>query len=196
MRGISRLAGAALALPLLLLPGAHPTPKVVLAKQVDVIRQTLPGATQFFVRDVTIGRKDLETIQSRVDWNPQDPDLKFYLGKDAGGTLQGVVFFPQVNTVHGPLEVGVTMAPDGSIADVVATVATVETKPWVEEAVRTGMLQRFRGMRTEEQIAGALDGLKEQLGAMPYYEAELIATAVHHGLVLYQVLFAGQGTTS
>ncbi len=191
MRGLSRLAGAALALPLLLVPRAHPTPKVVLAKQVDVIRQTLPGATRFFVRDVTIGKNDLDAIQAKVDWNPQDPDMKFYLGKNAGGELQGVVFFPQVNTVHGPLEVGLTMNPDGSIADVVATVATVETKPWVEEALRTGLLQRFKGMRSGEQVAGALDGLKDQLGSMPYYEAELIATAVHHGLVLYNVLFAG-----
>jgi hypothetical protein len=188
---MSRLIGAVVALPLLLVPRAHPTPKVVLAKQVDVIRQTLPGATQFFVRDVTIGKKDLDVIQSKVDWNPQDPDMKFYLGKDARSELQGVVFFPQVNTVHGPLEVGMTMAPDGSIADVAVTVATVETKPWVEEAMRTGLLQRFKGMRTGDQVAGALDGMKDQLGAMQYFEAEVIATAVHHGLVLYNVLFAG-----
>ena len=196
MQGITRWAGAALALPLLLAPRAHPTPKVVLAKQVDVIRQTLPGASQFFVRDITIGKKDLETIQSRVEWNPQDPDMKFYLGKNAGGELQGVVFFPQINTVHGPLEIGLTMAPDGSIADVVVTVATVETKPWVEEAMRTGMLQRFKGMRSGDQVVSSLDGLKDELGSMPYYYAELIATTVHHGLVLYKVLYAGEGATS
>jgi hypothetical protein len=171
----------------------HPTPTVVLRKQADVIRETLPEAREFFVRDVTIGRDDLARIRRSIEFTPEDPDLKFYLGKGDGGRVEGVVFFPQVNTVHGPLEVGLTMTPDGAIARAVVTKATVETKPWVLEATATGLLRRFEGMRSGTEVAGALESLKGKLGAMPYFEAQVIATAVHHGLVLYGVLYSKGG---
>ncbi|HXI19519.1 MAG TPA: hypothetical protein VNH46_00455 [Gemmatimonadales bacterium] len=170
----------------------HPTPTVVLQRQTEVIRNSLPDARQFFVRDVTIGKADLATIRREVDFSPEDPDLKFYLGKDGGGTLAGVVLFPQVNTLHGPIEVGLTMNADGAIASAVVTKATVETKPWVEQAVASGLLKRFAGMRYGDEVADALKGVSaDAIGKMPYYEAEVITTAVHHGLVLYHVLYKG-----
>ena len=43
---------------------AHPTPKVVLVKHADFIRQTLSGATQYFVRTVSIGKEDLGAIHA------------------------------------------------------------------------------------------------------------------------------------
>jgi len=179
----------ALAVPALL-AAHHPTPTVVLVKQADLIRRTLPGATQFFLRDVTIGKADLGRIQEQIDFTPDDPDVKFYLGKRADGQPAGTVFFPQVNTAHGPLEVGLTMTPDGVIASAVVTKATVETKPWVEEAVATGLLERFRGMRYGDSLETALSGVApDRMARMSYYEAEVITTAVHHGLVLYQELF-------
>ena len=181
------------ALPLALLVGAaarHPTPTVVLVKQTDLIRTTLDGAKQFFVRKVTIGKDDLARIRQEVDFSPEDPDLSFYLGKMEDGKLRGVVFFPQVNTVHGPIEVGLTMNSDGTVASAVVTKATVETKPWVEEAVAAGLLKRFQGMRYGDDVKRALGQLSPgQIGQMPYWEAQVITTAVHHGLVLYHVLF-------
>lgn len=179
------------ALPLVLLVGArHPTPTVVLVKQTDLIRTTLDGANQFFVRKVTIGKDDLAQIRQSVDFSPEDPDVKFYLGKTENGNLKGVVSFPQVNTVHGPIEVGLTMNPDGTVASAVVTKATVETKPWVEEAVATGLLKRFQGMRYGDDVKRAMGTLSPgQVGQMPYWEAGVIATAVYQGLVLYHVLF-------
>jgi len=128
----------------LLLGARHPTPTVVMVKQTDLLRAALggSGAKQFFVRKVTIGKDDLARIRREVDFSPEDPDLSFYLGKDATGRLVGVTLFPQVNTMHGPLEVGLTLKPDGSIASVAVTRATVETKPWVEEAIASQVAEQ------------------------------------------------------
>jgi hypothetical protein len=179
------------ALPLALLLGArHPTPTVVLVRQTDLIRTALDGAKQFFVRKVTIGKDDLARIRREVDFSPEDPDLSFYLGKTGEGTLVGVVLFPQVNTMHGPIEVGLTLRPDGTVASAVVTKATVESKPWVEEAVAAGLLQRFQGLRYGDDVKRALGQLSPgQTGQMPYWEAGVIAAAVHQGLVLHHALF-------
>ncbi|HEV7366244.1 MAG TPA: hypothetical protein VGN76_10400 [Gemmatimonadales bacterium] len=174
----------------LLLGARHPTPTVVLVKQNDAIRMALPGASQFFVRQVTIGKDDLARIRKEVDFSPEDPDLNFYLGKTGDGKLAGVTLFPQINTMHGPVEVGLTLKPDGTVASVVVTKATVETKPWVEEAVAAGLLKRFQGLRSGDDVKRALGGLSPgQIGQMPYWEAEVIAAAVKQGLVLHHLLF-------
>jgi hypothetical protein len=176
----------------LVIAARHPTPTVVLVKQTDVIRSSLEGATHFFVRDVTIGKEDLAEIRKEVDFSPEDPDIKFYLGKTDGGALSGVVLFPQVNTSHGPIEVGLALGPDGKVLSAVVTKATVETRPWVEQAIRGGLLQRFRGMQYGDDVGSALSRLSEtDVGKMPYWEAQVITTAVHHGLVLYHWLFKG-----
>jgi hypothetical protein len=179
------------ALPLALLLGArHPTPTVVIVKQTDAIRMAQGGATQFFVRKVTIGKDDLARIRKEVDFSPENPDLSFYLGKTGEGKLVGVTLFPQVNTMHGPLEVALTINPDGSVASAVVTKATVETKPWVDEAVATGLMKRFQGMRSGDDMKRALEGLSQgQIGHMPYWTGETIAAAVQQGLVLHQMLF-------
>jgi hypothetical protein len=168
---------------------AHPTPKVVLVKHADFIRQTLRGATQYFVRTVSIGKQDLATIRKSSDFTPDDPDVQFFLGQGDGGAPVGAVLFQQVETPHGPIEVGLAFGPDGAITRAQVTTATVETKPWVQEAVATGLMDRFVGMRPGDDPRKALQGLEGRLGAMPQYMAELIATAVGRGLVLYATLY-------
>ena len=172
----------------LLMGARHPTPTVVLLKQTDLIRMAQGDAKQFFVRKVTIGKDDLARIRKDVDFSPEDPDLSFYLGKDGAGKLAGVTLFPQVNTMHGPVEVGLTLKPDGSVASVAVTKATVETKPWVAEAVASGLLQRFQGLRYGDDMRRVL-GQSSGLGQMPAWEAEVIAAAVKQGLVLHHALF-------
>lgn len=175
----------------LLVAARHPTPTVVLIKQTDLIRSTLPDARQFFLRSVTIGKDALAQIRQEVDYSPEDPDVKFYLGKGGDGKPAGVVFFPQVNTMHGPIEVGLTFKPDGSIANAAVTKATVETKPWVDDVEAAGLMGRFKGMRYGDDVGKALDQVSGKVGQMSRYEAQVITTAVHHGLVLYHVLFRG-----
>src|SRR4029453_75301 len=111
--------------------GAHPTPKVVLVKHADFIRQSLTGATKYFVRTVSIGKEDLAAIRNASDFTPADPDVQFYLGQSQDGKSVGSTLFQQVDTPHGPLEGGLAFGPDGAITRADVTTATVETKPWV-----------------------------------------------------------------
>jgi len=189
-----RRARLALALPAAaLVMGAaawHITPTVVLNKQADVIKATLPEARSFFVRDVKIGKEALAAIHRAADFTPDEDEFKFYYGKTSDGGAAGVVFFPQVNTQHGPFEVGVTVDPSGTVTKVVATKATVETKPWVEKAIKARLLDHFDGMHPGDDVGAALNGVsKAQLGAMPYYVAQELTKAVGRGLALYQALY-------
>ena len=177
-------------LPLaLLLAARHPTPTVVLVKQTDLIRTTLPAAQQYFVRRVTIGKDDLAQIRHDVAYTPEDPNVNFYLGKTDAGKVAGVVLFPQVNTMHGPIEVGLTLSPDGVVTSAVVTKATVETQPWVEEATSAGLMKRFQGIRYGVDVTQAIAPLSGRLGHMSFFEAEVIASAVKQGLVMYHQLF-------
>lgn len=173
---------------------AHPSPKVVLVKHADFIRQTLTGARQYFVRTVDIGKQDLAAIRQASDFTPDDPDVQFYLGQGDGGAPVGVVLFQQVDTPHGPIEVGLGFGPDGAIARAMVTAATVETKPWVLEAVGSGFMGRFTGMRQGDDPRKALGGVDGKLRGMPQYMAELIATAVGRGMVMYSTLYKPSAT--
>jgi hypothetical protein len=190
---LRRVAGAlGLALSTALLgAAAHPSPKVVLVKHADYIRQTLAGAKQYFVRTVDIGKQDLAAIRQKSDYPPDDPDVQFYLGQGDGGAPVGVVLFQQVDTPHGPLEVGLTFGADGAISRAAVTTATVETKPWVQEAIATGLMDQFTGMKPGDDPAKALGQVQGKLGGMPQYMAELIATAVGRGMTLYATLYKG-----
>ena len=167
---------------------AHPTPTVVLVKHADFIRQTIAGAQQYFVRTVTIGKQDLAAIRRSADFTPDDPDVQFFLGQGEGGKTVGVALFQQIDTPHGPIEVGLTFGPDGAVASAVVTTATVETKPWVLQATATGLMRRFVGMRQGDDIRKVLQSV-DGLGGMPEYMAELIAMVVGRGLVLYGTLY-------
>jgi len=149
---------------------AHPTPKVVLVKHADFIRQTLPSAKQYFLRTVSIGKQDLAAIRQAGDFTPADPDVQFFLGQGEGGATVGVVLFQQVDTPHGPIEVGLTFGPNGAVAHAMVTTATVETKPWVLEAVGTSSWRGtpLRGVLAE---AGVLDDA-----------VEVVFTGLDHGL--------------
>ena len=98
-----------------------------------------------------------------------------------------MVLFPQVNTLHGPLEVGLSLNPDGSVASAVVTKATVESKPWVLDAVKNGLMKRFQGAKYGDDLGGLV---KDVTGSsMTKWQAQVIATAVYDGLVLHHVLF-------
>jgi hypothetical protein len=193
MIALGRLGGPlSLALTASLLgAAAHPSPKVALVKHADFIRQALSGAKQYFVRTVDIGREDLAAIRQKSDYTPDDPDVQFYLGQGDGGAPVGVVLFQQVDTPHGPLEVGLAFGPDGAITRAMVVTATVETKPWVLETIGTGLMDRFAGMRQGDDPRRALGAVQRKLGGMPEYMAELIATAVGRGMVLYSTLYKG-----
>jgi len=182
--------GAVAALALIR-PGAaeaHITPVVVLHKQADVIRATLPGATGFTVAEKDIGREAAQRIEAAGHFTPEAGKVKFYAGTDAQGAPVGVVLFPQLDTPHGPLEIGLTIGPDSRVRSVVVTRSTVEAKPSVERIAQAGVLERFQGLKPGDDVRKAVAGVK--LGGMPGYFTDAVATAVEHGLALYGVLYA------
>lgn len=173
-------------------PARHITPTVVMKKQADVIRGSLPDATRFFQKTVTIGQADFRRLADEAGFEPEESEMSFYYGTASDGSVSGVVLFPQVNTQHGPLEIGLVLRPDGTIGGVQVTKATVETKPWMQTAIDTGFLDAFVGMGPMSDPRTALGSVdKSMIGEMPYYMAGLVVENVTRGLVLYQTLYEG-----
>lgn len=180
--------------PLVMGAATHITPTVVLEKQADVIRATLP-ADQYFVRTVKVGKEDMKRIEDAGGFKLKDPEVKFYVGKDGSGGVLGVVLFPQVNTQHGPLEVGLTLAPDGTLSRAIVTKATVETKPWIVRAMKTGFLDEYEGAPVGErspQAIAKLEGGKP--GSLPEWMGKIAVRAVDQGAVLYRTLYGESGS--
>ena len=191
MNRAPRVWTGTLAAGVLLAALPHITPTVTLVKHADAIKQAIGGAAHYFARTVDIGRNDLTSIKREGRYTPDQEKVRFYYGTDAAGKLTGVMLFPEVDTQHGPLEVGLALDPHGTILKVIATKATVESKPWVEKMVQSGYLDHFTGLPAGDDAKQVLaHASRNQLGAMPYFTAEIATLAVRHGLVLYQVLFA------
>src|SRR5438128_7782728 len=130
---MSRLVRAAVAVAIL-----HITPTVILVKRPEAVTRLAPGADAFFAREAHLSGADAHRLNRAVDWSPEDGVLTFYIGKHGAATV-GAFLFIRVDTPHGPLEVAVGFDPAGAIRAVEVTKATVETKPWVLEALRAGL---------------------------------------------------------
>lgn len=191
MNRITGLSAGSLAAGVLAVALPHITPTVTLVKHADAIKQAMGGAAHYFARTVDIGRNDLTSIRREASYTPDQEKVRFYYGTDAAGKLTGVMLFPEVNTQHGPLEVGLAVDPRGIVLKVIATKATVESKLWVEKMVTSGYLDQFTGLHVGDDAKQVLShASKQELGAMPYFTAEIATLAVQHGMVLYRVLFA------
>lgn len=162
----------------------HITPTVVLVKRIDAVRQIVPDAQSYTAREVHLSDQDAHRLHEAVDWSPESGVLTFYTGK-RGGTTRGVFLFVRVDSPHGPLEVAVGFGPEDRVRHVIVTKATVETKPWVEEALHAGLLDHYRGLAPGAAAAGAT-AIKDQVGNMPAYMAEQIDRGVARALVAYQ----------
>ena len=183
-KSFTMAAAAAFAVVSVVVLDAHITPVVVMRKQADVIRQALPNAARYTATTVRIGKPELQQIVERAHYTPNIDEVKFYNGLDASGRTIGTVVFPQIDTQHGPIEVGVAIGPDGAVTKVAVTRATVEVKPWVLDVEQSGVLDKLTGAKAGADQAistGALNG-------MPGYVADAIATATYRGLALYATL--------
>lgn len=166
--------------------GAHITPVAIMRRQADVIRSALPNLAKYTATIVTIGKPQLKQIVDRAHFTPDTDQVKFYDGLDGSGRTVGTVLFQQVNTQHGPIEVGVAIDPDGVVTNVAVTRATVEMKPWVLDVERSGVLSQLLGARD-----GAAKSISDgALGGILEYVADTIATAVYRALALYALLHA------
>ncbi len=162
----------------------HITPVVEIVKRPVAVQTLLPGADAYFARDVHLSDPDAHRLHEALDWSPQDGVLTFYLGK-AGTAEIGTLEFVRVDSPHGPIEVAVGFTPAGVVRAVVVTKATVETKPWVLDAERAGLLDRYAGLTPSGQPAGAT-GVTGRTGNLAVYIAGEVDKGVRRALVAYR----------
>lgn len=172
----------------------HITPTVVLVKREDAVKTILPAATAFTAREIRLSRSDAHRLHEALDWGPDEGLLTFYIGKSAG-TAVGALTFIRVDSPHGPVEVAVGFGPDGAVRRVAVTKATVETKPWVLEAVRSGVLDGYAGVKSDAGdlaavakaplVPGGAEGYRGKVGQMAAYMLEQIDKGVQRAVVAY-----------
>ncbi len=165
----------------------HITPTVVLIKRVDAVRRLAPDAQSFTAREVHLSEKDAHRLHEAVDWSPEEGVLTFYTGK-RGGAANGVFLFIRVDSQHGPVEAAVAFEPSGRVRAVIVTKATVETRPWMEEALGAGLLEHYRGLRAGDAVEGAA-AIEQQVGKMPAYIAGQVDKAVARALAAYHEFY-------
>jgi hypothetical protein len=113
--------------------------------------------------------------------------ITFFLGKRAD-RVEGVLVFMRVDSPHGPMEVAVGFDKAGAIRGVEVTKATVETKPWIVEALRAGLRDQYRGLASGASPAGAA-AVKGKVGTMAGYMAELVDRGVAHAGAAYRLFY-------
>lgn len=165
---------------------------VVIARRGDVIQKSLPSATNFFVKKVVLNQHNKAKIKAQGNFSPQVPYVKFFYGEDASGSLVGTVLFNQMETRHGLIEVGIALTPAGEVSNVMVTKAAAEMEPWVKAVISTGLMKNFIGLSAQSMRDPVKDVSKSELGAMPYYVAQVITAAVIRGVVYYSILFRGR----
>ncbi len=165
----------------------HITPTVVLVKRPDAVKTLLPSADAFFAREFHLSDADAHRLHEAVDWSPEDGVLTFYTGK-LGGKDVGALQFMRVDTPHGPIEVAIGFTAQGTIGGVIVTKATVETKPWVLEALAAGLAEHYRGLKPGDAPGGAAS-LKDRVGSLPDYMAEQVDKGVARALAAYGLFY-------
>ncbi len=165
----------------------HITPTVVLMKRPDAVAAVLPDARTFVARELHLSEADARRLHQAVDWSPEDGVLTFYTGRN-GDDVAGALMFVRVDSPHGPVEIAVGFEPRGAIRKVVVTKATVETKPWVLQAVRAGLTAAYEGMQAGTMPDGA-GTVRATVGSMPTYMAERVDMGVARALAAYGTFY-------
>jgi len=165
----------------------HITPTVVLVKRSEVVSRLLTGAERFTAREVHLSGADDRRLRDAAGWTPPDGLLTFYVGRHQS-RVTGVLLFVRVDSPHGPMEVAVGFDGAGAIQGVEVTKATVETKPWVVEALRAGLTGSYRGLAVDAAPGGAAT-VKGRVGSMAVYMAELADKGVAHAGAAYRLFY-------
>jgi len=165
----------------------HITPTVVLVTRPAAVAALLPDAQTFLAREIHLSDADAHRLHEAVDWSPEDGVLTFYTGRN-GDAVTGALTFVRVDTPHGPVEIAVGFETSGAIRKVVVTKATVETKPWLIEALRAGLTSSYEGMQPGATPDGA-GAVQSAVGPMPAYMAERVDRGVARALAAYGTFY-------
>lgn len=165
----------------------HITPTVVIVKREDAVRRLLPDATDFTAREVRLSGADARRLDSAVGWSPSEGTVTFYTGAQNGRPV-GALTFLRVDTPHGPIEVAVALTPSETVSGVAVTKSTTETKPWVLEAIRAGLLDQYAGTGGDRAPNGAA-AIRSKVGALPEFIAGEVDKAVARALAAYRLFY-------
>lgn len=182
-RWFSVLAISLLAGPL----EAHITPNVSLIGRGEFLRQSLPGATRFFEKQMMISGPDGASLRRETGWVPSEEDTKVYVGRNARGELVGTVIFLWLSSQHGPVGLGAAFAPDGTVRRVAVTDVASEPLAWVRPLIDAGGLAAFEALAPgaspdPARVAPVVSS------AMSRYYARVIAGGVARAQALERVL--------
>lgn len=179
------LLAAGLVVPGLLL--AHITPPVVLLSEREAVTRLLSGAKKFSVLEVRLTPQERKTIAKEWNWKPNEDFYRFYLGRSEDGKLLGAVIFVTDFTIHGPVEVAVGIDPKGTVHGANVIECTEETYPWVKPLLDLNFDRWFVGQDCKAHCEALSGGKMETLHPMCHFYAEVLASLVQKGSVLYEV---------
>jgi hypothetical protein len=163
----------------------HITPTVVLVKRPDAVARLAPGAERFTARDVHLSDADAHRLHETVDWSPPEGVLTLYTGA-RGDAKVATFLFIRVDTPHGPVETAVGFDPSGVVRGVIVTKATVETRPWIQDALRAGLAERYAGL-TADGTPGGAAAVRDHVGSLAVYMAEQVDKGVVRALAAYRL---------
>jgi hypothetical protein len=169
---------------------AHVTPNVQLVRKGEFVKQSLPGASRFLEKQLSLGESDLADIRRRTHWTPAEEDVKVYVGRDGQGQLVGSVVFLWIPSEHGPLGLGVAFDPGGRIVRAEVTDIGSEPLAWTQPLLRADGMAAFTGL----PLASPPDPAKVAPGVggrMSRYYAEVIAGGVARAQAIEQAALAG-----
>jgi len=165
---------------------AHVTPNVELVERGVFIRKALPGASQFFEKNLDLGDVDRAAIRQATGWSPSMDDAKVYVGRDEAGALTGTAVFVWTPSQHGPVSVGVAFDPVGAILRATVTEVGSEPLSWIKPLLDGGGMAAFEGLALDQGPDPSRVAPEVQAKMSRYY-AEIIAQGVQRAQAIEQV---------
>ena len=171
---------------------AHITPPVVLLSDRDAVVSMLSGARRYFVREVRLTAEERNHIRQEWGWKPDEDFYRFYLGRDGQGRLVGAVIFLTEFTIHGPVRVAVDIGPEGRVKDARVVELTEETYYWVKPLLDDNFTQEYVGRDSRANFTPSGRFAEANLQNMPYFYAQIVASLIQRGAILFGVTFSNQ----
>ena len=161
---------------------AHVTPPVVLTPDRDAVRELLPGAKRYFVREVRLSGAARQRMQKQTGWLPEEDFYRFYIGRDEQLRDVGAAIFLTEYTIHGAVRIAVGLSPEGKVSGVRIVELSEETYPWVKRLIDRGFLDSFNG----RDARGAFPADAAGGASMPRFYGNVIAGLVRRAALLYE----------
>lgn len=172
---------------------AHITPPVILVSDREAVVGMLQGAKRFFVREVRLSAEEKELIRKQWGWRPEEDFYRFYLGRDGEGRLVAAVIFLTEFTIHGPVRVAVGLGPDGKVKDAKVVELTEETFPWLKPLLDQHLTHDYIGRDSRASFAVSERFERVHLESMPHFYAQIVASLIQRGAILYEVTILKRG---